>query len=309
MNCTVLGGGGFLGSHICEELIKAGFKVKVFERDKSRKANIEHLLNKIDWMEGDFCNPSDIEKALTGTDLVFHLICTTLPKTSNDNLALDIETNVVPTLRMLKTAKKARVKKVIFFSSGGTVYGVPEQVPIKESHSNEPICSYGIHKLTIEKYLHLFNHLYGLDYGILRMSNPFGPRQSPYGSQGAVPVFINKALKKEPIEIWGDGSVVRDYIYVSDVAKAVLALLEYKGDKKSFNIGSCEGRSLLEVIKVVEAKVGYPLEVVFQPSRSLDVPVNILDISRARKELLWQPETSFLEGVSLTVEYLKKVLN
>lgn len=308
MNSVIFGGGGFLGSHLCAELLNAGHKVRVFEMDNSKKLNFRHLINKIDWLKGDFTNPNDITNALVDADLVFHLVSTTLPKTSNDNPVHDIQSNLISTLHMLEMARKGRVSKIIFFSSGGTVYGIPKQIPVSESHLNEPISSYGIHKLAIEKYLHLYYHLYGLNYSILRISNPFGPGQSPYGSQGVIAVFINRALKQEPIEVWGDGSVVRDYIYVKDVMRAVLAVLHYSGDEKVFNIGSGEGRSLLEIIKVLEDLIGHYLEVYCQPSRSLDVPVNILDISKAKKELLWKPETNFIEGLSFTLDYVKEFL-
>ncbi len=150
MNCVILGGGGFLGSHLCDELVKSGYSVTVFERDNSRIINLRHIIHKINWIEGDFTNPGDVEKTLLNADVVFHLVSTTLPKTSNENPVYDMETNVVSTLHMLELARKAKVKKIIFFSSGGTVYGIPKKIPIKESHSNEPICSYGIHKLTID---------------------------------------------------------------------------------------------------------------------------------------------------------------
>ena len=130
---------------------------------------------------------------------------------------------------MLEVAQKNNIRKVIFVSSGGTVYGIPQEVPIKESHPTEPICSYGIGKLAIEKYLNLFHLLHGMDYCVLRLANPFGERQRVAAEQGAVTVFLDKALRNEEIAIWGDGSVVRDYFYVGDAVSAMTKALAYKG--------------------------------------------------------------------------------
>jgi UDP-glucose 4-epimerase len=176
----------------------------------------------VEWIEGDLVNQEDLEAAIQGCDIIYHLVSTTLPKSSNDNPAYDIETNVIGTLHLLDLARKKMGKKVIFISSGGTVYGVPGEVPIKESYPTNPLCSYGIVKLTIEKYLALYHQLYGLDYCVIRPSNPFGERQRVTGAQGAVAVFLHKALRDEPIEIWGDGTVVRDFIYVGDLTAALV---------------------------------------------------------------------------------------
>jgi UDP-glucose 4-epimerase len=211
---------------------------------------------------------------------------------------------VISTLHLLQAAKKAGVKKVIFFSSGGTVYGVPQRIPISENHPTDPICSYGIQKLAIEKYLKLFHHLYGLDYAVMRMSNPYGERQRPLASQGAVAVFLYKAMLREPIEIWGDGSVTRDYVHVSDVAGVIPVLVRYSGKHKIFNIGSGKGTSLLELIKIAETITGDSIEVRFRPARPFDVPVNILDISLAKRALSWTPAVDLEEGARRTLKFL-----
>ena len=220
MKCLILGGAGFLGSHIADQLVAAGHDIRLFDRFEAVKTNIQHLLPRYELMQGDFGNHAIINDATRGIDVVYHLISTTLPKTSNDDMAFDLSTNVVSTISLLDACKQNGVKKVVFISSGGTVYGTPQQIPIPETHPTNPICSYGIHKLAVEKYLHLFHFLHGLDYAVMRVANPYGERQRPDGSQGAVAVFLGKMLRNEPIEIWGDGSVVRDYLYVQDVAVA-----------------------------------------------------------------------------------------
>lgn len=293
-----------MGSHVSERLLDAGYKIRIFEKELVARDNVVHLLPKVEWFEGDFTNQAHVKEAVEGVDFIIHSLCTTLPKSSNENPVYDISSNLISTLHLLDTAKEAGVKKIIFFSSGGTVYGIPEYTPIKEEHPNDPVCSYGIQKLAIEKYLKLYRHLWGLDYGIMRISNPFGERQRPHASQGAAVVFLYKVLKGEPIEIWGDGSVTRDYLYVKDVAGAVLKLLNYKGGERIFNIGSGRGLNLLQLIEAIEEVTGKKADVRFTPSRSFDVPVNVLDTARAEKELLWRPEVSFKEGLKRTMDYL-----
>jgi UDP-glucose 4-epimerase len=301
----VLGGGGFLGSHACDALLAAGHPVRVFEKLYVSKQNIQHALGDVEWVEGDFTNESRLKEIVQGMDCIVHAIGTTLPKDSNENPVYDISSNVISTLHLLDAAREAGVKKIIFFSSGGTVYGVPRKIPITEDHPTDPISSYGIQKLAIEKYLRLYHHLYGLDYGIMRISNPYGERQRPVASQGAVAVFLHKAVNKEPIEIWGDGSVTRDYLHVSDVASVIPLLLRYEGQQRLFNIGSGRGRSLLELIGSIEKVIGNSLEVRFAPARPFDVPVNILDNSLARRELSWTPKIELEEGIRRTLKYLE----
>jgi UDP-glucose 4-epimerase len=305
MNCLILGGAGFLGSHLCDGLIRAGHSIRVFDRLNVTKDNLAHNLNKIEMIEGDFLDEHTHSEIVKDIDIVFHLISTTVPKTSNENPAYDVSTNIVSTIQFLDTARENGVKKVVFFSSGGTVYGMPESVPIREDHSTNPTCSYGIHKLAIEKYLYLYRHLYGLDYTILRISNPYGGRQRPTGIQGVVAAFLDRALHKKTLEIWGDGAVIRDYIYVADVVDAVLTMLRYRGEHRLFNIGSGTGLSLIDVARAIENTVNYPLKLNFSPAGKLHVPVNILDIGRAHRELGWKPVTSFQEGIRKMVSGFK----
>jgi len=307
MKCLVLGGGGFLGSHACDALLAHGCRVRVFEKQYVGKENIQHAIKDIEWIEGDFTNRAHLREIVQGMDYVIHAIGTTLPESSNENPVYDISSNVISTLQLLEAAKEAGIKKIIFFSSGGTVYGVPQKIPIEEDHPTDPINSYGIQKLTIEKYLKLYYHLYGLDYAIMRISNPYGERQRPIASQGAVAVFLYRALKNETVEIWGDGSVTRDYVYVSDVADVITLLLRYEGKSKLFNIGSGRGLSLLELLKTFEKIIGRPVDVRFTSARPFDVPVNILDNSLARRELSWAPKIGLDEGIRRTIKYLSEL--
>ncbi|MEZ4824386.1 MAG: NAD-dependent epimerase/dehydratase family protein [Ignavibacteria bacterium] len=219
--CLVLGGGGFIGSHLTEELLNSGYDVTVFDKLNFSRKNISGFPDRIKISEGDFNNEIDIENAMDGADYVFHLVSSTLPASSNENPAYDVETNLISSLNLFQKCVERKIKKVIFLSSGGTVYGIPESVPVSESNNTNPICSYGIVKKAIEDYLFMFQKIYGLDYFVFRLSNPYGERQNPLAAQGAIPVFMNNAIEDRQINIWGDGEVVRDYIYIKDAVKVL----------------------------------------------------------------------------------------
>ncbi len=288
MKCLVLGGAGFIGSHLVEGLAQAGHEVGVFDRPQ------------------EFLDPADLARALPGAEVVFHLISTTVPKNSNDDPALDIQSNIAGTARLLELCRSHKPRKIVFISSGGTVYGVPRATPIPESHPTDPISSYGIHKLAIEKYLHLNQVLHGLDYCILRVANAYGERQRTDKAQGAVAAFLERALRGAPIQIWGDGSVVRDYVYVGDIVQAFLKTLDYRGGQRIFNIGSGAGVSLNALVKEIGAVLGRAPAVEYTPARRFDVPVNVLDCSLAARELGWQARMPLAEGLRRTCEWMRR---
>jgi UDP-glucose 4-epimerase len=207
---------------------------------------------------------------------------------------------------MLMNAQKIRLKKIIFVSSGGTVYGIPRETPIPESHPTDPLCSYGISKLTIEKFLALFHKLHGVDYAVLRLANVYGERQRVVSSQGAVAVFLARVLTLEPIEIWGDGSVVRDYIHIDDVVLALLRVMGDTGNERVFNIGSGKGVSVSELLDTIERIVGQKTVRRHLPPRGFDVPTNILCVDRARTALGWQPRITLENGIQRFAEWMKQ---
>jgi UDP-glucose 4-epimerase len=302
---VILGGAGFIGSHLAEALLARGHQVTLFDKVRSDPANVEHLEGKVRFLEGDFLNPADVERALEGAEAVFHLVSTTLPAPSNLYPEYDVLTNAVSSVRLLDLCVARRVRKVVFISSGGTVYGVPKRLPIAEDHPTEPICSYGITKLAIEKYLALYRHLHGLDYTVLRFSNPYGERQDPGVPQGALTVFTWKGIRGEEIEIWGDGSVVRDYVYVGDAVEAFALALEREAPSRLYNVGSGRGVSLLDLVAAIRAATGLDLRVRHLPPRPIDVPANVLDVSRAAAELGWSARTPLAEGIRRTAAWLR----
>jgi UDP-glucose 4-epimerase len=287
-------------------LLRHGHQVRIFDRPGSKPAL---TLPEQEFVGGDFGNREDLVEALAGCDVVFHLVCTTLPASSNENPLYDVETNLVSTIRLLDVARTNGTKKIVFASSGGTVYGVPQNVPVIEDHPTDPLCSYAISKLAIEKFLHLYSHLHGVDYTVLRIANPYGEGQSPYGKQGAIAVFTHKALRGEPIQIWGDGEVVRDYLYAGDVADAMVKAALYEGRQHVFNIGAGRGHSLNELLARLEALLGRRVERTYLPGRRLDTPVNVLDIARAREHLRWTPETTLETGLARTADWLSKTFS
>jgi UDP-glucose 4-epimerase len=305
MKCLVLGGGGFLGSHLSESLLAQGHAVRIFDRPNLVRFKSFQRGDPVEWVEGDFVNREHVAHAVSGCDIVYHMVSTTLPRSSNENPAYDVETNVIGTLNLLEAAQKNKIRKFIFVSSGGTVYGIPQEIPIKESHPTEPICSYGIGKLAIEKYINLFHLLHGMEYCVLRLANPYGERQRIAAAQGAVAVFLDKALRNEEIEIWGDGSVIRDYFHVSDAVAALVKAIAYEGNQRIFNIGSGVGHSVNEILDAIETLLGVAVKRSYLPARAFDVPVNLLDISKAAETLNWKPQVPFAEGLSRTAQWLR----
>jgi UDP-glucose 4-epimerase len=303
--CLVLGGRGFIGSHLVDALLDREYIVRCFDRPHVAPLGESHLANPaFELYEGDFSSEADLALALEGCDICYHLVSTTLPKSSNTDPVFDVESNLLGTVRLLTQAVKFGLKKVIFVSSGGTVYGVPTQVPIPETHPTDPVCSYGITKLSIEKYLGLFHELYGLDYTVLRLANPFGERQRTHASQGAVAVFLGKVLRGETVEIWGDGTVVRDYIHISDVVRALLITLDKTSDQHVFNIGAGRGHSLNELLDLIEKITGLVAIRRYTPSRAFDVPISVLCIERARKSLDWSSEMDLETGLRRFINWI-----
>jgi len=302
----VLGGRGFIGSHLVDALLARGVQVRCFDRPHVQPISSSHLSDpNFELYEGDFVSESDVASSLDGCDICFHLVSTTLPKSSNADPVFDVDSNVIGTVRLLDQAVRLGVKKVVFVSSGGTVYGIPAQVPIEETHPTDPVSSYGITKLSIEKYLHLYNVLHGLDYTILRLANPFGERQRVNASQGAVAVFLGQVLRGETVEIWGDGSVVRDYIHIADVIEALMAAADSNPSERVFNIGSGRGHSLNELLDAIENVTGQRADRRYLPGRPFDVPTSVLSIERAKKELNWSPKVSFEDGLRRFSDWLR----
>jgi len=302
MRVLIAGGNGFIGSNLQKKFLTDGHKVRVYDHSKT---GLLKEFSDVEYVYGEFGDKEQTREALRDVDVLYHLISTTLPETSNNDPAYDVTSNVVSTIRLLELSVEARVKRVVFISSGGTVYGIPRDIPISEDHPTDPISSYGITKLTIEKYLSLFKRLYGLEYVILRLSNPFGPYQNPLGKQGAIVVFMYNILKGRPITIWGDGSVSRDFVYIDDVIDALmLASTAEVKETRIFNIGSGKALTLNELITLIEAETNCKAKLTLTPERKIDTPVNILDTRLAQTYLGWKPKFPITTGLKLMHKWL-----
>ncbi len=301
MRALVIGGNGFIGSHLIDALLENGWQVVVYDRvlEKYRLP-----LPGVQYVLGDLENLEELTSVLAHTDVMFHLASTTIPETANRAPIFDIQSNLVPTVRLLELCVKYNIGKVIFLSSGGTVYGVPEHLPVGEDHPTQPISAHAIVKLSIEKYLFLFKHLYGLNYVILRPANPYGPRQNPQGKQGAVAAFLGHIAQNLPITIWGTGEVIRDFLHVSDLASACISAATITTESSVFNIGSGHGISLNQLIAMIEREVQRFFQIERLPARPFDVPEIVLDTQRAQTELGWSPKISLEDGLADTWHWI-----
>ena len=305
MRCAVFGGGGFIGSAVVDRLMLAGHEVRIFERPRVTPYRVFEATEKVTWVRGDILSAHDVADAVDGMDAVIHLVSTTLPKSSNEDPIFDVETNVIGTLQLLNAMVSRQVGRMVFISSGGTVYGNPVYLPIDESHPTDPLVSYGVTKLAIEKYLAIFERTYGIRSIVLRVANPYGERQRIETAQGVIGAFLHNAIHDIPLEIWGDGSVTRDYVHVTDVAEAFVTALAYSGDKRVFNISSGTGVTLNELIVLMEESLGKPVARRHLPGRPFDVRVSVLSNALAREELRWIPRVSLQDGITRTARWMK----
>ncbi len=303
---AVFGGLGFIGSHVCRALVDAGHHVRIFDRAGESHELIKDCEPRIEIREGDISRLEDVAGALAGVTVLINLIHTTVPGSSMKDPAYDVTSNVANAARWLELLGESSLRKVIYFSSGGTVYGLPERVPITEDHPTNPLNSYGITKLAIEKYTAMYARRFGIDYSILRPSNVYGPGQRLHYGQGVIGIMASRALRGEVLEVWGEGADKRDYLFVADLVSAIVKLLAYRGSFRVFNVSSGAGHSVLDVIAALRTHIKPFPEVRHLPARDFDVPVNILDSSRLQHETGWQPEIAFAEGIRRTVEWIKR---
>ena len=257
----------------------------------------------IQWVCADITDPGlNWDTLLNDIDVVYHLAWSTVPFSANSDPLANITENIPPGLKLADAVAQRGSTRLIFMSSGGTVYGEPHSRLIAENHATVPTSFYGEGKLTMERHLTLFHELHGLDRIILRVSNAFGPSQKSAKNFGAIASFAHRALQGEEIIIWGDGSIVRDYLYVEDVVDAAIIAASTSSSCKVFNIGSGEGHTLNEIIDNLQVLVPQKIDIRYGSGRAYDVPSNILDVSRAEMELGWTAKTSFQHGIKLTVD-------
>ena len=292
MKILILGAAGFIGTNLAIELARdSSNRLKLVDKNRLyfspdvKAGNVEIVESSLDW-NMDY-------SILENCDVVYHLVSTNVPTTSNQHISQDIEANVLFSSHLFEACVKYKVKKVVFISSGGTVYGKESACPLAEGTPTNPISSYGVQKITIEKLLYLYNYMYGLDYRIVRLANPYGPYQRPNGVLGAVTTFTYKALKGDEITVYGDGSVIRDFIYIGDAVRGILNIVNSDGsiEKHIIPAGYCSECNLYFIMESTYEKIrgiGTPLCRLTDEKNYLQSNVHLKGINLAKKTLLMQ---------------------
>lgn len=309
MNVMILGAAGFIGTNLTIKLAeKSNDRITVVDRHIDYFSNIKKFNFSNVIIEESSLDENEDFSILADQDVVYHLVSTNVPTTSNQHISQDIRANVLFSSNLFDACVKYGVKKVVFISSGGTVYGKEVICPLSETTPTNPISSYGVQKIMIEKLLYLYNYMYGLDYRIIRLANPYGPYQRPNGVLGAVTTFTYKALKSEEIQVFGDGSVVRDFIYIDDAINAIENIVNGEKKHRTFNLGCGYGTSINQVLESIETALNLKMNIVYKEARPVDVPINYLDISRYEKYYGKLNPITLEEGIKKTAEFMKKEL-
>lgn len=306
-NIAILGAAGFIGTNLALSFSRDNRNIIKLVDEKEEYFAASPLKGKknITYCTQRFLPSTNYNEILNGQDIVFHLISTNNPSSSNIDIGSEITDNIGISICILDACVKCNVKKVVFVSSGGTVYGKEAVCPISEIAELNPISTYGIQKLAIEKLFYLYEYLYGLDYVILRLANPYGPYQRPNGKLGVITTFLYKAVTGDNIEVFGDGNVIRDYIYISDAVDGILRVLSGHSKYKIFNIGSGKGVSINDIISIMRKDLKLDVKVLYKPKRKVDVPVNYLDMTRFNSEYGVINYVSLQEGMKKTLSYLR----
>ena len=293
----VLGASGFIGSHLVERLAKDGHPVRAFGRYRETP-DYEKFPN-VEYFNGDFLNQSDLELALRGVSRVAHLISTTNPSVSDKDPLVDLSTNVAGSVSLFqRCVENGDIKKILFTSSGGTVYGDEYHGrPFIETDSTNPVSPYGIGKLAIENYLQYFKRKFGQDYTVLRIANPYGGRQRNNRQQGIIPLIINNIATEQPVTVYGDGSMVRDYIFIDDLIDTMVKSLMKDMEFETYNVGAGVGVSINELISVAEDVIGKKAIVEHKEQPATFVQTSVLDNSRIRNEIEDARLTSLYDGL------------
>lgn len=307
-NVLVLGANGFIGSHLVDKLAENLHTIRAFDRFSSG----ETLFDKSEYVEmfpGDYLNEGELREALKGMDYVFHFISTTTPVTAENDPIIDIDTNIRMSVELFKLCVEARVKRVIFASTGGAVYGENGGEPHKETDPTFPVSPYAIGKLTIENYLRYFKVKHNLNSTVFRIANPYGDRQPFHRKQGVIPIFLENIYRDRPITVMGDGTMVRDYIYVKDLADMIISTFEENSLKDVYNLGSGSGSSINELIDVAKSVTGKKVIVETRPIPSTFIQKVVLNTDKFTEDFGIRPTTDLQTGMAATYEYIKNEID
>lgn len=304
-NYLVLGGSGFLGSKLVSRLAKNENNTIVVA-DIAENPKLRKYRN-VSFRPLEFVGKTDFTEDLKQIDVVYHLISTITPSDEMGQVWNDLEANVKPTIALLDALAQYPQCKLVFISSGGTVYGNKGEEPLSESVSLDPVCNYGLTKEIIEKYIFFYHHMYGIDYRIIRLGNPYGTKVRKGQKQGLIPIFIDRIMNGEPVTVFGDGMAVRDYIHVDDAIEGIIAVEQTECTEKVFNIGYGEGHSIMQILDMIVEELGCERpEIKYQiPGRKCDVAYNVLDTALVRAKTGWMPQISLREGICMMLESIR----
>lgn len=295
---VILGAGGFIGINLANALAAEDYEVICFDRFQCA-----HWPQKAKSITGEFANlPPELLTVLDDAT-VYHLVSSCRPSQTTETAADEVVADVAATLRYLEHTRTRNIRWV-FVSSGGTVYGPNVPCPTTEDAPTNPICSYGLVKLTLEKYFAIYKKLHGTDFVVARVSNPYGPWQDPLRGQGVIAALIYKALTGQTVEIWGDGENVRDYLFIDDAVRGLIELARYGISGSIYNLSSGEGASINELIKVLGHAIGIQPNINYIAARISDVRRSILDSKKLRNLTGWQPKTRLEDGFKETAAWI-----
>ncbi len=303
MKILVTGGAGFIGSTIVDAYIAAGHRVHVVDDESSGKRR--QVNPKAGYTKLDIRNFNALEKVFAKNrfDVVNHHAAQMDVRRSVENPQFDASVNIMGLLNVLELSREHKIRKIIFSSSGGTVYGECIR-PAKEGDPEIPLSPYGIAKLASEKYINAYAHLYGINYTIFRYANVYGPRQDPHGEAGVVAIFAKLLLNGKAPFIFGTGRQTRDFVYVGDVARAnVLALS--KGKNEIFNIGTAKETSVAELFAAMAKITGLKKRALYRPARLGELNRSCLNISKTKRRLGWSPKMNMSRGLAETIRFFQ----
>lgn len=300
----ITGGAGFIASNVADKMIELGHSVVIVD---DLSSGFEYNINpKAKFYKMDIRDPKLKEVfAKEKPDYVDHHAAQMDVRKSVEDPMFDADVNIKGGLHVIMLALEYKVKKFIYASTGGAVYGEPEYLPVDEKHPVNAISQYGISKHTLEHYLFLYNYLYGMNYTILRYPNVFGPRQNPHGEAGVNAIFIGMMLEGKTPKIFGTGTAVRDYIYVGDVVEANIIAMT-KGDKNIYNLGWGRGISVNEIYAILQKLLKFENPPIYAEARAGEIERVYLDATKAKKELGWEPKVTYEEGLQKTIDWFRE---
>lgn len=296
----ILGGSGFIGSNLIGTLLDSGYTITNFDRPGTSPAHFNsHPAYR--FVPGYLSDNSHLRNVFNQEpyDCVVHLVSSLIPSSGYDEFFNDREVNLTAGYEIVKNMMSNGCRRIIYFSSGGTIYGKNGKEINSENDELCPLTYYGYSKLAMEEFLKFSSRIHPINHLIVRPSNPYGSGQNLFGKQGLITVALGKILQDQPIEIWGDGQVIRDYLHVRDLSNAIQALIASSAENEVFNIGSGQGHSVNEIVKIIHKVTERNTGVEYKPARPVDIPVNILSIDKITYQTGWKPEVNLEAGIAI----------